>query len=353
MPYEIDHVHIELSSMCNARCPLCPRNFQGFPANLGYTETNLDLETVQKILPSQILKKLSHILVNGNFGDFVMNPQSVEILQYFVLHTKRDCKIEVHTNGSARDRQFWHSLGKLGIVVHFSIDGLADTNHLYRQDTNFDLIMRNAQAFIDAGGYAIWSLTKFDHNRHQLSEIQALAEKMGFSEVNPRSTNRADGPVYNRQGQKIHFLKNDWRWPDTVDEDFIKIKQQEIFKYPIEKIDQKVQCWAEKNRSVYIAADGYVYPCCWVGHNPHNYRGHTGISRWNDETAQYIHNNHAPTVGLEAALQWFEAMSADMNSDRTPGVCQHTCRVGDQIESETDSKTVIVVKNGRKIRVVK
>jgi hypothetical protein len=58
-------------------------------------------------------------------------------------------------------------------------------------------------------------------------------------------------------------------------------------------------------------------------------------------------------LGLEAALQWFEAMSADMNSDRTPGVCQHTCRVGDQIESETDSKTVIVVKNGRKIRVVK
>ena len=185
MPYEIEHLHIELSSMCNARCPLCPRNFQGYPVNMGYTETNLDLETVKKILPSKTLRKINFILVNGNFGDFVMNPESIEILQYFVLHTNRLCRIEVHTNGSARDRQFWHSLGKLGIVVHFSVDGLADTNHLYRQDTNFDLIMKNAQAFIDAGGYAIWSMTMFEHNRHQLPEIQMLAKKMGFAEVRP------------------------------------------------------------------------------------------------------------------------------------------------------------------------
>lgn len=353
MLYEIDHVHIELSSMCNARCPLCPRNFQGYPVNMGYTETNLDLETVQKILPRDILRKLSYILVNGNFGDFVMNPQSVEILQYFVLHTKRDCKIEVHTNGSARDRQFWHSLGKLGVVVHFSIDGLADTNHLYRQDTSFDLIMKNAQAFIDAGGHAIWSMTMFEHNQHQLPEVQALAKKMGFAEILPRPTNRSQGPVYNRQGQKIHWLVNDWAWPDTVDENFVKTKQQEIYKYPVEKIEQEVVCWAEKNRSVYIAADGHVYPCCWVGHNPHTYRSHTGMSRWNDETAQYICNNHAPTVGLEAALAWFDTMYADITINKAPGVCQSTCKTSTEEESSTDLKSVIVVKNGRKVRVLK
>lgn len=353
MLYEIDHVHIELSSMCNARCPLCPRNFHGYPTNMGYTETNLDLETVQKILPKDILKKLSHILVNGNFGDFVMNPQSVEILQYFVLHTKRDCKIEVHTNGSARDRQFWHSLGKLGVVIQFSIDGLADTNHLYRQDTSFDQIMKNAQAFIDAGGYAIWSMTVFEHNQHQVSEIQALAKKMGFAEVRPRHTVRDQGPVYNRQGQKIHWLVSDWGWPDTVDENFVKTKQQDIYKYTVESIDQKVvQCWAEKNRSVYIAADGHVYPCCWAGHNPQNYRNHTGLSRWNNEIAQYVHNNHAPTVGLESALAWFDTMYTDINTTKTPAVCQYTCKIGNASEPAV-TKSVIVVKNGQKIRVLK
>ena len=212
--------------------------------------------------------------------------------------------------------------------------------------------MKNAQAFIDAGGHAIWSMTMFEHNQHQLSAVQALANKMGFAEILPRPTNRFQGPVYNRQGQKIHWLANDWAWPDIVDENFVKIKQQEIYKYPVEKIDQAVVCWAEKNRSVYIAADGHAYPCCWVGHNPHSYRSHTAISRWNDETAQYICNNHAPTVGLEAALKWFDTMHADINANNAPGVCRSTCKTGTE-ESNADLKSVIVVKNGRKIRVLK
>lgn len=325
MQYEINHLHLELSSLCNARCPYCPRNFQGYPANMGYTETNLDLETVQKILPKEILSKVTFILVNGNFGDFVMNPQSVEILQYFRETAGTDCKIEVHTNGGARDRHFWHRLGELGIRIHFGIDGLADTNHLYRQDTSFDLIMKNVQAFIDAGGHAIWGMTLFDHNRHQLTDVTALAAQMGFSEVRPRDTARDQGPVYNRQGQKIHWFVNDWQWPDVIDDEFVENVKQHTIKQSLTKVDREVECWAEKNKSVYIAADGHVYPCCWVGHNPTSYRNHTSMAHWNEEMSKYVHNNHAPTVGLTAAIEWFDTLSASWHTDSQPGACAHNC----------------------------
>ena len=41
-------------------------------------------------------------------------------------------------------------------------------------------IIKNAQAFIDAGGYAVWKMIKFDHNEHQVEDCRALAKNLGF-----------------------------------------------------------------------------------------------------------------------------------------------------------------------------
>ena len=52
---EIRDVHLEISSLCNARCPLCPRNFRGYPYNDGYPETNLTIEQIKKIFTRDFL----------------------------------------------------------------------------------------------------------------------------------------------------------------------------------------------------------------------------------------------------------------------------------------------------------
>ena len=62
---DIKQIHLEISTMCNARCPQCPRNFRGYPYNDGYTETNLTLEQVQKIFPIEFVQQLKHIHING------------------------------------------------------------------------------------------------------------------------------------------------------------------------------------------------------------------------------------------------------------------------------------------------
>jgi MoaA/NifB/PqqE/SkfB family radical SAM enzyme len=305
---------------------------------MGYEETNLDLNTVKVILPERILQDVKNILVNGNFGDFVMNPQSVEILEY--LRNSSSAQINVHTNGSARDRDFWNSLGKIDdLQVTFNVDGLADTNHLYRQDTKFETIMKNAQIFIDAGGRAVWQATVFEHNRHQLLEIEALAKKMRFVEVIFRETGRNHGPVYNRQGKKIHWISNDWKWPAQIDKQFIEQYRSEVLNLPDQNLikTRKIpnrkyfkkyyqpNCWAVKEKSIYIAADGYVYPCCWLGHNPKKYKGINMMSQWNDEIVKYTYNNHAPTVGLEAAVEWFESVAATWGTENQLGACSHFC----------------------------
>ena len=66
-----------------------------------------------------------------------------------------------------RTEKFW-SLGKLNankeIYVVFCLDGLEDTHEIYRRKTNFNKIISNMKAFIDAGGYAGVITTAFDHN---------------------------------------------------------------------------------------------------------------------------------------------------------------------------------------------
>lgn len=146
----IREVHLELSSLCNARCPLCPRNFRGYPYNDGYIETNLSLNSCQHIFSPAFLKQLDHIWINGNFGDAVMNPETPKIIEYFYSQNSH-LNIEMSTNGSARDAWFWQQLsGK--VKVYFCLDGLEDTHHLYRQNTSWPTIIKNAKTFIEAGG---------------------------------------------------------------------------------------------------------------------------------------------------------------------------------------------------------
>ena len=76
--------------------------------------------------------------------------------------------IDVETNGSMWKPDVWANIGKVmaeeeqrqGIekIMTFSIDGLADTNKLYRIGINHDRVMANAKAFIEAGSKDVGSL---------------------------------------------------------------------------------------------------------------------------------------------------------------------------------------------------
>ena len=46
---DIRDVHLEISSLCNASCPWCPRTFWGYTYNGGYPEVNLTLDNAKKI----------------------------------------------------------------------------------------------------------------------------------------------------------------------------------------------------------------------------------------------------------------------------------------------------------------
>ena len=310
---DIQEVHLEISSLCNARCPECPRNYRGFPYNDGYPETSLTLAQARKIFEPLFLHQLQSILINGNYGDIVMNEEAVDIIRYFRQHNKT-CNIYISTNGSARRDNFWQELAELDCKIEFDLDGMADTHTLYRQNTNWNTVIKNAKTFIDAGGHAVWKFIKFKHNEHQVEECEQLSQQLGFSVFKVVEEGRDQGPVYDKQGDLVHIL-GDWthHW-DGVDhktvEPYITKRKGEMLLF--DDIAQyftpskQINCEVKKTKSVYITANGEVYPCCYLGFYPLTNVGFgEQLEVLNKQLRPLIANNNALEHPLSECIAWF------------------------------------------------
>jgi MoaA/NifB/PqqE/SkfB family radical SAM enzyme len=306
---EIKHLHMEFSSLCNARCPRCPRNVFGYPYNSGYEETSLSLELIQKSFSSQFIRQLNMILINGNFGDFTANLESIEIIKYFKQHNPH-LFIQISTNGSARNSEFWTELGKIkNIKTEFCLDGLEDTHHLYRQDTDFNKIIQNAQAYMNVGGFAIWKMILFDHNKHQIEEAKKRSKEYGFNHFQLEDHGRNNGPVFDRKGNLTHVMGN---WNGFTDiENILKFQNDPTKKYQYQEYhpDRKLSCFTKEVKSIYIAANGKVYPCCYMGFNPETYKkGFHGFV--NAQIAPLLEKNDLHHYPLEDAIKWFSKIES-------------------------------------------
>jgi len=327
---DIRHVHLELSTFCNARCPLCSRNFRGYPFNDGYPEVNMTLSQAKMIFAESFLMQLKTMTLSGNLGDSLMNPHTVDILDYF-KKLNNDLKISIDTNGSGRNKKYWQDLARLDITIKFALDGLADTHHLYRQDTDFNKILANAKTFIDAGGSAIWKMVPFKHNQHQIKECEKLAYSLGFKYFIINDESRNSGPVYDKQGNLVHVM-GDYTGIVEFKQNF-KSKQTDLVL--IEDIakdktpKKQTTCQAKKDRAIYVAANGEISPCCWLGFYPKTYGHGEYHQAVNAQISDIVYKNNALSYPLEECLQWFSQIEKSWNiSDYRDGrliACDDNC----------------------------
>ena len=217
----------------------------------------------------------------------------------------------ISTNGSARNEEFWSSLAEYSPTIEFCLDGLEDTHHLYRQDTSYHKILNNAKAFMSAGGLATWKMIIFDHNKHQIEEAKLESQKLGFKNFKLVDEGRNAGPVFDKQGNRTHTLgtpapllnyknaKHAMAWETT------KIN----YSFPAEKKSCAPYCKIQRYKSVFISAEGLVYPCCFLGFSPATYSyGYFGAI--NQQINNLISNNSLHEHDLETCMQWFSGVES-------------------------------------------
>lgn len=234
-------LHLEITDVCQAACPQCGRETDDlFDKN---KQNNLTICEIQKLLPTKLINNLDKMYMCGNYGDPAAG-DVLEIIDHF-RNINNNITIGMNTNGGLRASNWWYKLAKKlnkpKDYVVFSIDGLEDTNHIYRNNVIWHRVISNAKAFIDAGGLAHWDMLVFEHNKHQVDACQQLAKEMGFYFFRAKVSRR-------HKDYPVNFLSLPKGW-----------------KNPIVDESGPIKCKALEEKSLYVSSRGIIHPCCWTG----------------------------------------------------------------------------------------
>jgi len=234
---DIRVLHLEPTDVCQAACPACDRELN--PDFNKHQQHHLTVEQIKQTLSFQQLSSLDKMYMCGVYGDPAAGKHTLEIYQWF-RHINPTITLGMHSNGGLQNTSWWQQLAQfmLGLkdYVVFSIDGLQDTNHVYRRGVDWKKLMDNAKAFIDAGGRAHWDMLVYRHNEHQIDQCQQLAKSMGFAWFRVKVSAR---PMVGTLQPPIA-----WHRPDVQ--------------------SQHIRCQAMREHSVYLDAQARLIPCCWL-----------------------------------------------------------------------------------------
>jgi MoaA/NifB/PqqE/SkfB family radical SAM enzyme len=380
-------IHFELSEGCNASCPMCPRTDNGGRLNRNLHGHQISLETIKQAFSIETIKKLDAVHFCGNFGDPILAKDALEIVQYF-RHAQPLLQIMFNTNGGVRDTQWWAQLGKEmqveGSCVVFAIDGLENTNHIYRRGVHWDRLMANVKAFINSGGRARWEFLVFKHNQHEIEESRTIAEQLGFVEFRLKKTSRfydhkkkqvIPFPVKDNSGEVIDYLyPPEEEYQNTVVRkslnDSTPIGAESCSKSELDKVrvfstlrglatrfirskedffaraskPQKIaddlNCVHTNEQSIYVSARGEVFPCCfWGGQVRYNDPGPDGlqIQHMAEKSVGSLEKITLQQQSLEQLMngKWFESIGrslcANVNSKNRVDVCGRLCKRNSEI----------------------
>jgi len=272
---DIRSIHLEVTQNCQANCPMCDRNMNGKGLNPHINLDELSLDDCKSIFTKEFIAQLDTMYMCGNLGDPIVAKDTLEIFKYFREHNP-NMWLSMNTNAGAKNETWWRNLattlGRMGAVI-FSVDGLRDTNHIYRQGVVWNNVERNMRAFIDAGGRARWDFLIFEHNQHQVDEAEALANEWGCEKFMKKKTGRLitqnkkkkeSHQAVDKKGNATAELKK----PNVKYQNKALTKQDVIInKYG--SMDAyydaaPVICKVKKENSLFITAEGLALPCCWT-----------------------------------------------------------------------------------------
>lgn len=216
-----------------------------------FDKNELSINQIHTIFNNRFFEKFNLNRINfcGNISDPLTCVDFCSIVEYLKPHCKR---IDIATNGSLRTPKYYKNLAKIlqGVNhrVTFALDGLNNTHSYYRINTNFKKIIRNALAFIRAGGNARWQFIIFKHNKHQINIAKRMSKKLGFNEFVSIRTQR---------------FARDENWSFTYNNKHYNLEEpDEILSY---EVAGDIDCKAKKDNEFFLDFEGNVHACCYLG----------------------------------------------------------------------------------------
>lgn len=329
-------VHVEASSRCNSHCPMCSRYTGHGHLQPDLKEGDLSADVFYKLFTKEFTQQLDHVYFSGVYGDPCLNKLLPEFVNYLLDNGCRT--IGIDTNGGYRDETWWAKLARPGVLINFAIDGIDNlTLEKYRIGVSYDKVYANLKSYVAAGGAAQWNFIVFKHNEHQVDQARKLAEELGVQfrlKVTQKFRGHRDFKVFVK-GQHVSTLEPPEQ--EQYRHSNVGIKWHAphvVFEFDIKnytRLNQnKITCKSLERQEIYLAANGLLMPCCYLGTHTHDSPG-----SWNLNQNYNLGEFDLTTNSVETILARLYSIKDKWNDTVENGnliTCLHTCG---QVENTT------------------
>lgn len=332
----IKKVELEITSGCNAACPGCART-----QNLDILdEQSFTLEDLKRIFPTRNSINGKIFKFCGVLGDPAYNVECVDMVEY-LAYNGGWCQLS--TNGGIQPAHWWEKLGNISretnnLDISFCVDGHEATNYIYRVNVVWRSVMRNMQAYSNAGGQGTWIYIVFDHNEHELDKARTAASDLGFKFATRTGMRNSYHDwvalIKKKDKQAKKVITQERTITTTGKKEHSKVekvaelvqftedaKQNRVDLEKIEKVVNSIQCKYIHEGEIFIGADQTMWPCCFLYDSA--FKNKEGI---NDKLAAYGKGwNSLKDKTIEQIMQheWF---AKDLYKSWYPDHKQHLPR---------------------------
>jgi MoaA/NifB/PqqE/SkfB family radical SAM enzyme len=262
--FNLESIHIELSSKCTLKCPRCPRT----ELDQDSLNREFSLAQFQSAFPISLLKNsVKKILFCGDIGDPIYATQFLQIIKYIKSNTWTT--VEIVTNGSYKKPEWWTELGLMLTAydkVTFSVDGWDQgSNNRYRVNSDWDSIIEGIRALRATGPVRInWSTIYFNFNEDKMRDIMLIAKDLKVDGFQTVKSSKFDGSY---AVDEVDLLKpSDANVSSTSQYEKTTTPLRRMQEIKIVKNNPLGHTWAKCMRwekELFINVDGIVHPCPW------------------------------------------------------------------------------------------
>jgi sulfatase maturation enzyme AslB (radical SAM superfamily) len=247
-------LELELTTLCNARCQLCYRNYQQFR---DHYPTNKIRPLIDILTQLDTFPDLQWIRLVGTVSEPTLYPDFFGLIQYI---KGRGINIEICTNGDTHNPRWWAELAVLLSAddkVYFTVCGSTQQLHeIYRTGTRLDHILANAAAFRGPNRNDYAQCIRFDYNSADFDGDAFKTMVSVFSHVYWTETFLHKPAETYVDASNLHLLRPR---ADKI-QDYLHLDRFANAKIA-SPVRGKPWCMSWENQSQQIDIDGKIYPC--------------------------------------------------------------------------------------------
>jgi MoaA/NifB/PqqE/SkfB family radical SAM enzyme len=313
--------NVEITNRCTLGCPECSRtNNPWVRENL----TQLPLDLLQRVFPVSQRSRWQGLKINlcGTYGDCIYHTRFHDVIAHFKA---AGLTVMIETNGSHRLLPWWKKTCALlddNDAITFSVDGLEDTNPIYRVNSRWSDIV-TAMAYCAPRVFVSWKFIVFRHNEHQIEQARSLAGQLGVRDITFKKSARfrEDDPLAPQSDDYIGVVNRNRRM----------IRRARSAGLPAIELDRQIavrpNCLSGKGLA--ITALGYLYPCTNCESSD--------TATWFYRNREHFDLRKYSIFQILASAQWRELESLWDHASTAPGTCAHTCGVHRDFSQQYDA----------------